>query len=256
MLIESGGQTIDQSTGEIVEDRYINLDSVEAQLFEALGNELDQKLAQVKALTLIADRQLYRQRTDEDGRTYGSFQLYLKSIEPRMQAIGAGKFRSLLAWITKLKVYHRELGYPETILRQMGSHLDVMLPLAARHLPTSTLLELDEPTEHGKRLGKEHFAEFVREIEGHVLEQDPSIPETSWQVSDTKAKVDEILGKADERAKMDIIAHWVGDKVKADKWQWWVGDYCFTPTDLIPIEQFRKIAKSATVSGLGDNWKD
>lgn len=247
---------IDQVTGEIIEDTYMDIDSVEAELFKSIGSELDHKLVQTRLLITINDRQLYRQRLDESGEPYPSFSAYLKSIASRLGAAGMGKLRSLQNSLVCYKVYIQGLGYPESFLREMGSHAVLMLAAAARHIPTSKLEDNDEPTDTGgRRLGKESFASFTEEIREKVAGIDTDIPESSWTTEDTKAVVDELLGKDDDKVKLSISAHWVGKDIKLERLTFWIGSYAYQVGDIIPVDHFRKITKGASVEGVGSDWR-
>lgn len=258
MIVEQNGMTVDASTGEIIEDAYADLDSIEQQLFLSLGSELDQKLVQTRLLVTIHDKGLYRQGLDDEGRAFSSFSSYLKSIEPRLSTVGAGKFRSLQSWMVRYKIFIQGMGYPEAFLREMGSHSDVLLPACSRHDATCTILEDDDPLEGGgKRLGRERFTELTNLIEGKVTASKSGIPEQGWSVNDTCETVREWMEKPEEsKAKLSLSCRWVGDKVRVDKVSWWVDkNYLYEPQGSIPIEHFRLIAKSAQVEGLGEDWR-
>jgi hypothetical protein len=244
--------TVVTQTGEPVDDLgYTDIDSAETALFQALSSESDVKLIQTKILVYVAERGLYRQRLSDDGVPYASFDAYLKSIAPRLSSVGAGKYRSLLSWIVRYKVFVQQLGMPESSLRELGSHLEALLPAAARDLPTSTLY--DEAKD--KRLPKHEFKELVDSIAEKVQASRSGIPEQSWTVSDTRAEVETILGKSNPKVRKTIRASWVGDKVKVHDMTFWIGDYMYKSGDIIPMEHFVQIAKGCTVEGLGERWK-
>lgn len=255
MIVEQTGRTLDSDTGEIVDDCFMNLEGIEAELFSSLALETDIRIQQVKLLIAVHDRGLYRQGINDDGENFTSFQSWLKSIEPRLSAIGAGRFRSLLDGMIKYKIYIQQLGYPESFLRQLGAHLTVLLPAAARHIPTSQLLPDDEPLENGKRLGKDNFKGLTDEIAEHVLKQDLRVPETQWQVHDTKERVDELLGRENVKVHAEVSAKWAGSKIKIDRVVWWIGDFMYSESDLWEHDHFVKAFKGATVNGLGEDWK-
>ena len=248
--------TIDYDTGEILDDPYLTIDDMEQQLFESIGGELDQKLVQTRLLVTIADRGLYRQRLDDNGEPFASFSAYLKSIAPKLNEAGIGKIRSIQNWMVKYKIFVIQMGKPESFLREMASHAELLLPAAARHNATSQLLDEDQPTEAGGvRLGKEGFVSLTEEIEDHVQSIKPNVPETYWTVDDTRGRVAEIVGRDDTKAKMEIQARWVGNNVRIQSVSWWVGDGKYGTADSIPIDVFRNIAKGTTVEGLGDEWR-
>lgn len=256
-------QVIDTVTGEIVEDapenRFYDLDTCEQELFESMGEELSAKIKQIRLLHIINQRQLYRQRLDDDGNALQSMRQYVKSIAPKLDAIGLGKERSLLSWLVRYRVYIDQLQKPESFLQELGSHAEVMLPAAARFEPTSELLEDDEQTENGKRLGKENFRQLVEEIEEKVRDSVDS--DVGWTVNDTREYVADIIGKQTEpKPKYAAVAKWVtgeeGVKVKVTDFGIWLNDFYYKIGDIIPVDHFKLIGKSWRIDGLGDSWRD
>jgi hypothetical protein len=248
-----------ESTGEIVEDnfakRFYDLDTAEHELFESMGEELSAKVKQIRLLHLINQRELYRQRLDDDGMPLVSMRQYIQSIAPRLEAIGIGKERSLLAWLVKYKVFVTQLGKPESYLQYMGSHCDALIPAAARFDPTSQLLDEDVQTKNGKRLGRENFLALADEIEERVKESIEH--DISWSVKDTRDRVLEVMGKeVDPKPKIAVSAKYVngedGQRVKVSDFGIWLDTYFYSLSDLIPLEHFKLIARNWKVDGLGE----
>jgi hypothetical protein len=251
-------KVIDNTTGEIIDDEgFVSIEEAEAVLFGSIGSELDSKLAQVRVLLRIQELGLYRQKIDDDGHSYPSMIAYLKSLEPQLAAIGAGKSRSLLSWMSRHKIFCSQLNKPESFLRSMGAHAELLLPAAARHDATSQLLDEDVPLAGGGiRLGKARFTELTDFIEERVKESKSGIPEDRWTVKDTADTVREWMEKEQqETAKLHIEAKWVGDKVKMTDLTWWIGDFAYRATDLVPVNHFKLMSKSVVVQGLGDDWR-
>lgn len=251
-------EVVDTTTGEILEANqgYADIDSLEEQLFLAIGSELDLKLAQTRVLITINDRGLYRQRLDDSGRPYQTFTSYLKSIAPRLGAAGMGKLRSLQNWVLAYKIYVQTLGKPETFLRDLGSHAHLMIPAAAK-AASGQLLEVSEPTEMGgQRLGRSEFSTFVQEIEEKVADSQSGIPEASWSTNDTRERVKEIIGSDEEKVRVQVDASWVGSDIRLKSLTYWIGDFAYKISDIWKPDHFKKVFSSAQVEGLGDNWKD
>lgn len=237
-------------------DAFYTLDSAEDELFQAVEREGDVKLYQVKLLLTIKERELYRQRLNEEtGKPFESMEAYLKSIVPRLKAVSGSKVRSLKSWMTRYRIYVLQLDKPEPWLRAMGTHGEILLKAAARHVPTCTLLEEDIVGEHGRKLGRKGFESLVAEIEARLAEVDPDYPESSWTVADTEARVREIVGGSDSRARISIQAHFVGRKIRLDLLTFWVDDAAYHVGDVIDEDHFRRITKGFAVDGLGPEWQ-
>lgn len=250
---------VDVATGEIIgpdDVGYLSIEDAERDLMASLAVESDIKIREIKILLCVAERQLYRQKLTDEGVPYQNFNAYLKDMARQLDAVGMGKVRSLQSWLTRFKVYVRQLDKPEEWLRQMGTHAELLLPAASRADATSQLLDDDQETAAGTRFGKERFASLVAEVEDHVLTDDPLL---KWSVNDTKEFVAEQMGKpVTEKARLALECKWVGqDKVKITNVGWWVNEtFRYGSSDLIPIGHFRILSKSADVQGLGEDWRD
>lgn len=256
MIVEQNGLVLDGATGEIIEDRFVDLDTAEQELFASFSEEGNQKLRQIKLIWMIQERNLYRQRLTNDGEPMVSMGMYLKSIAPQLRAISGSKERSLKSWLTKYRIYELQLDKSDDWLLEMGAHAELLLPAASRHDATCTLLDADQELESGgKRLGKEKFISLVEDIASKVAASKSGIPEQSWGTRDTKDVVDEIIGRVDEKVRMEFAAHWAGQDVKLDSLTFWLNDYAYKVGDIIPVEHFKKIAGKHAVEGLGDEWR-
>jgi hypothetical protein len=248
-------RVIEADTGVVLEEGgYASLEDAERALFASIDQETDQRLRQIQILLDIQERQLYRQRLDEEtNEPFETMHGYMKAVEAQLAAVSGSKFRSLLNWMTKWRVYVLQMGRSGEWLKVMGTHAELLLPAAARHVPTSTLQEEDQVTKTGRRLGLEHFTALVEEIEQHVAESKAGHYE--WTLEDTRSRVSELLGKETLTARCEINAHWVGDDVRLDRVGWWLDEFHYNPGDIVPLDHFRQIAKSAKVEGLGENWR-
>ena len=183
---------------------------------------------------------------------------YYKAISEELKAISGSKVRSIRSWMTKYRIYVQQLDKPEDWLRLMGSHAELLLPVAARHVPTCQLLDETQQTPSGKHLGRKEFCRVVDDIEERV--RLARTTDYNWTVHDTKRVVEEILGNAGIKVSKKYTARWVGDKVKIDEVTYFVEDgedqFIYEPGDIIPLEHFERIVGGGSVEGLGEDWRE
>lgn len=255
-------------TGEVLtQDEYpsfASLDDAEDALYGLMEQGESLRVSQMRVLDAIREQQLYTERANpKTGEPFGSMEEYIPYLIKSTVAFGTTAPRTIKNWLTCWRVYHGQLGYDPDTLVQNISHAEVLLPAAARSTKTLALSPEDEPLDTGgKKLGRPQFERLVEEIFQKVQDQiaNPGVDELKWPVSETRKRVQEILGRTEEKVNYEFTAHFRGDKVVLDGFSVWVGvdddAQNYQIGDAIPRHVFERIVGSHKVVGLGEGWRD
>jgi len=260
-------QLLDRTTGEILEappplvgeivpwheHSYSSLDDAEKSIYELLDQGEHLRLQQVRILLAIRDQQLYRERIDvATGQSFNSFDAYIKKLISSSASFSGDAPRTLRSWLSRYLVYVEGLSLAEGVLVDMGSHLEVALPLAAKDRKCQLLDENEDIETGGVRLGRAEFQKFVEDIQQKVQDyrDNPEIPEMRWTVRQTKDAVEELMGTADSKVNFELDAALVGENVKWLGVVAWVGDIQYRPGNLVPLSVWPMLAKGCKVTGI------
>jgi hypothetical protein len=260
----SGGGPV---VGEIIQGdlvSFADLDEAETAFYDCMDRGESLVIQQMKILDAIREQRLFESRTrPKTGKPYGSMEEYLPDLIKTTAAFSTTAPRTLKQKLTCWRIYVQQMEKDPQWLLDMGSHAEVLLPVAARSHTTLALSPADEPLDvGGTRLGRENFERLVEEIWSKVetAQQNPGVDEVAWKVSQTRERVKEILGTSDEKARLSYQASFKGtSRITLEDLTFWVGDgpdaRHYKIGDAIPLADFQKIAGSSEVTGLGEDWR-
>lgn len=243
---------------------FASLDDAEEALYDLEGQGESLRIQQIRVLNAIREQQLYRERENpKTGQPFASMEDYVPYLIKSLGAWSQTAPRTLKSWVSRYRIFVEQLGWDHQDLLDMGAHTELLLPLAARSAKTLALSPEDEPQDNGgRKLGRAEFERVSDDIKARVEKSlaNPSVPELRWTTADTKQVVQEILGTTKEKVNFQFDCSWRGDKVVIESISIWVGEdddaEQYRIGDVIQKSLFERVAGSAKVVGLGDNWRD
>jgi len=254
-------EVLDTETGEITpkvtfstEQSYPTLEVAESHLFSLVEQGESLRLAQTRVLISIRDQQLYRERTDpKTGQGFASFEAYIKALASATAAFASDAPRTLKSWISRYLVYVDGLEMREEELVELGSHLEILLPAAARTRSCQLVEDDEELPTGGVRLGKEAFHRLTNDVAEKVREcrNNPDVDELKWGTKDTRELVKQMMGVETIESNLEFTAEPVGDdRVKFTGFVAFVDDIQYRLGDVIPLHDFIAFTKGHKVVGI------
>jgi len=261
-------QVLDRETGEIFsstapasgdivpwdDHSYSSLEDAETSIYALLEQGEHLRLQQTKILLAIQRQELFRERVDvKTGQPYSSFDTYIKGFLGSAAGFSNDSPRTLRSWLSRYLVFVEDLNLPEESLIEMGSHFEVLITAAAKSRQCELLEQNEDLPTGGARLGRSEFQSLTQEIMQCVEQSraNPDVPELHWTIRDTRDRVAEILGNADEKANFELTGTPVGDdKVHWDSVVGWVDDLQYRVGDTMPLHVWTALTKGHKAVGV------
>lgn len=205
-------------------EKYPNLKTATAALFELLENTESGKLRAARIVQAIKQQELYRELD------FGSFNAFLPELLRMTEAVGWGSARTIRGYLAFVEVYLDGLELEGEEALAAVTHLQLLLRLADRDRKTGELRA--DPEKEGKLgavqfeavvkvvtalvnapvetqrtgLGSEETRELLlarglhheAELYVAVVGRPPRLPAGGIAVEDTKALVDQLSGKVEK----------------------------------------------------------
>jgi hypothetical protein len=242
---------------------YRTLSSAESALEEATTTVGAVKLAVVKIVGCIRERELYKQyRNPQTDQECKSLDEYLKLRNDQLQRVSGMGGRTIMRRYKAYSLLCEQLDYPDDIFLDLGEHA-VILSEAANTDRDLLLQEQDAESPHGGRyLGYSAYRELVEATRLAVAGGE-------WKVKDTKTEVNAILGKkTEEKPEWFAECHTVfgdeddpsAERVRVDRLGWLCEGVLieFELKGTVDYETLRLFASRShiRVDGLGDSFND